>query len=368
MLGKLTKPTFNELHYLIALKILKGVGNATALKLINHFKSAKAVFQSSHSELKSTNLSSDVIRQILDFDLSLTLPIIEWSKQTNCNLLTLESPHYPPLLKEISSPPILLFTLGNLEILSTSQLAVVGSRNPTMQGLSNTQSLCQAIAEQGLTITSGLADGIDGEAHRTALAANGYTIAVTGTGLNRVYPAKHRELAHLIANKGLLISENLPDEPINPGSFPQRNRIIAGISLGTLVIEATIKSGSLITAKHALNEGREVYAVPGSIHNPQAKGCHKLIKEGAKLVESIEDIIEDLPSISRAQINRSFETINNKISSDDAEFLKFLDYDLTSIDTIVFRSQLTVEEVINKLLLLELDGWVISSAGGYLRQ
>lgn len=368
MQGKSFKSAYNELNYLISLKMLKGVGNTTALKLIKHFQNAKNVFHASKPELVKSGLSTEIVQQILSTDISLSEAIIEWSAQPNRHILTLDSPYYPPLLLQINSPPVVLFAIGKPEILLTPQIAVIGSRNPTIQGINNTNALCQAISEEGLTITSGLAMGIDGEAHRSALSANGYTIAVAGTGLNRVYPAKHRELAHLIADKGLIISENLPDDPINPGSFPQRNRIIAGMSLGTLVIEATLKSGSLITAKCAIDEGREVYAVPGSIHNPQSKGCHKLIKDGAKLVESIEDIIEDLPCITKGQTDKSIEITRQPIRDEDVTFLSFLDYDLTSIDTIVSRSQLTVEEVINKLLLLELEGWVISSTGGYIRQ
>jgi DNA processing protein len=358
----------DEIKYLLALKKVNGIGNAIAFKLIQHFHSAQSVFHANYKQLEQAGLKPVLISQILNFDFSCLEPILAWSDAPNRHIITLKSAFYPPLLSQINVPPLFLFALGNPEILLTPQIAVVGTRNPTMQGCQNAELLCRSLCEQGITITSGLASGIDGEAHRAALSSNSYTVAVTGTGLNRVFPAAHRELAHQIALTGVLISEKFPDEPIDQGSFPQRNRIIAGLSLGTLVIEATRKSGSLITAKIAMDEGREVYAVPGSIHNPQAKGCHKLIKQGAKLVESLEDIIEDLPCIAKALVNSSIATSRPQLKAEEADFLKNIDYDITPIDLIVTRSQLTVEAVTNKLLLLELAGWVINSAGGYIRQ
>ena len=358
----------NEIEFSLALKSIKGIGNVTALKLIRHFGTPKTVFEARSEQLEESGLPSKIIQRILKFDFSTIKSTIDWSEQPDKHIIDINSAFYPPLLSQINNPPLVLFVLGNPEVLLTPQIAVVGTRNPTSQGLINTNTLCHALAEQGLTITSGLASGIDGEAHKTALSAQSYTVAVTGTGLNRVYPAIHRELAHQIARHGALVSEKFPDDPIDRGSFPQRNRIIAGLSLGTLVIEAANQSGSLITARLAMEEGREVYAVPGSIHNPLTKGCHKLIKQGAKLVESLEDIIEDLPAINKGQINKSEEPLKPPLNHGEAEFLKHIDYDITPIDVIVSRSQLTVGAVTNKLLLLELAGWVINSAGGYIRQ
>ena len=355
-------------HYLLALKSINGVGIRGALKLLAHFQSAEAIFNASATKLKAAKLKPEVIEQIRHFDFADIEPILEWSEETNRAIIPLGSPYYPPLLAQIHSPPILLFTLGNPELLLSPQIAIVGSRSPTAQGLINTQLFGEAIAAQGVTVTSGLALGIDGEAHRAALAADGYTIAVTGTGLNRVYPANHRELAHQIAEKGLLVSESLPDEKHQGGSFPQRNRIIAGLSLGTLVVEAAAKSGTLITAKHSIDEGREVFAVPGPIHSPLSKGCHQLIKQGAKLTESISDIMEDLPNLGHAFIDRSEREERSPLDSKTAQFLNHIDYEVTPLDTIVMRSQLTVEAVTNKLLSLELEGWVINSVGGYIRQ
>jgi DNA processing protein len=358
----------DEIKCLLALKKVDGIGNAIAFKLIQHFQSAQSVFQANSKQLKDVGLKPALIDQITHFDFSTIDPILAWSEQPNRHIIGLNSAFYPPLLSQINSPPLFLFALGNPEILLTPQIAVVGTRNPSIQGAKNAELLCHSLCEQGITITSGLAAGIDGEAHRAALSSNSYTVAVTGTGLNRVYPPTHRELAHQIAQNGVLVSEKFPDEPVGQGSFPQRNRIIAGLSLGTLVIEAALKSGSLITAQVAMNEGREVFAVPGSIHNPQAKGCHKLIKQGAKLVESLEDIIEDLPCIAKGLIDKSEPASRPQLKPQEADFLKYVDYDITPIDLIVTRSQLTVEAVTNKLLLLELAGWVINSAGGYIRQ
>lgn len=364
----LNDSSHETLRFLLALKMIKGIGNITALKLLKAFQSPHQIFSANVKELSHAGLNSNIIQQITNFDFTCLDPVLAWESDPQRHIIDFKSPYYPALLTQINNPPIILFVMGNPEILTSPQVAIVGTRSPTPQGLESTRVLCQGLVEQGLTITSGLAMGIDGEAHRSSLKAGGYTVAVTGTGLNRVYPAKHRELAYLILEKGLLVSEKFPDEPLDGGSFPQRNRIIAGLCLGTLVVEAAQKSGSLITANHALEQGREVYAIPGSIHNPLAKGCHHLIKQGAKLVESVEDILEDLPSNAKVHINRLKEDNLCQLSKDDEAFLKCLDYEVTTLDTIVTRSQLTVEAVTNKLLELELEGWIINSVGGYIRR
>jgi DNA processing protein len=367
-----THSTQTQLDYLLALKMIKGVGNVTAFKLLDYFSSAQAIFNASVDELVGLKLKRAIIKQIKAFNFDQIEPLKDWAQSPDRHIISFDSPHYPELLSQIYNPPLLLFALGNINHIQNPQIAIVGSRNPTRQGIENTHMFCEALVEHGLTITSGLAMGIDGEAHKATLKARGITIGVTGTGLNRVYPAKHRELAHQIAEKGLLISEKFPDEPFDQGSFPQRNRIIAGLSLGTLVVEATEKSGSLITANQAVEEGREVYAIPGSIHNPLAKGCHKLIKQGAKLVESIHDVIDDLPRSQKCYGQASLELDSTleiaPISDENKLFLECLDYEAIPINTIVERSRLTVEQVTNKLLELELDGWVINSASGYSRK
>jgi len=356
----------NELRNWFALKSLEGVGDAGAHKLLNHFKSPQKIFSACKPELDSLKLKSEIQRSILNMNFDQFDPLLEWLQRPRHHCITLESSFYPPLLAETTLAPILLFAIGNIEQLLNPQIAVVGSRTPTRTGLANTQYFCQSLVANGLTITSGLALGIDGEAHRVALSEKGYTIAVMGTGLNLVYPATHRQLAHSISEQGLLISEYFPDERGSAASFPRRNRIIAGLSLGTLVVEAALKSGSLITARIAMDEGREVFAVPGNINNSLAQGCHSLIKQGAKLVEKGEDILDELPSLAAAHKIASNET-RPLLNQETAEFLKSVDFETTSMDTILERSQLPIETVTNKLLLLELDGWVINACGGYSR-
>ena len=356
-----------QLRYLFAIKQIKGVGDVNALKLFNHFGNAQTIFEATEAQLKQVGVKNTSISSINSMDFNQFDNVFEWLNKTDASVIPIHSPYYPPLLLQTSTPPLYLFTLGNYELLLSPQIAVIGSRSPTPIGSNNTQQFCKELVNQGITITSGLAQGIDGEAHRSALSNNGYTIAVSGTGLKTVFPAPHKKLAHEIADKGLIISENFPDQGVIAGCFPKRNRIIAGLSLGTLVVEAAEKSGSLITAKIALEEAREVFAIPGSIHNPLAKGCHSLIKQGAKLVEKIEDILEELPTLASAQkLATNIET-RPTLNKDSAEFLKHVDYEITSIDTILNRSQLGIESVANKLLLLELDGWIINSAGGYTR-
>lgn len=219
---------------------------------------------------------------------------LAWQKQAECHLVTLADPAYPPMLLDTADPPTLLYVRGRLQLLHTPALAIVGSRHASAQGLANARAFAATCASAGLTIVSGMALGIDGAAHEGALAAGGGTVAVVGTGVNRVYPARHGALAQRLAQHGALISEWPLDTPPRPGHFPQRNRLIAGLARGVLVVEAAAQSGSLITARLANEMGRDVFAIPGSIHSALTKGCHYLIKEGAKLVESAEEVLEDL--------------------------------------------------------------------------
>jgi len=360
---------FNELSLkqLFALRSISGVGDIGATKLLNHFKTPDAIFGASTAELKQCGVRSASVSSIQSMDFEQFSSIFEWLDQPGHQVIPIDSTYYPPLLRQTATPPLFLFAIGNVEHLLNPQIAVVGSRSPTPQGLVNTKDFCRELVLQGLTITSGLALGVDGQAHRAALENNGYTVAVTGTGLSRVYPACHKKLAHLIAENGVIVSECFPEDRVTAGNFPRRNRIIAGLTLGTLVIEAAKKSGSLITANIAMEESREVFAVPGTISNPMAQGCHALIRQGAKLVENSEDIMEELPALARAQKQATTTESRPQLNPETAEFLKFIDYQTTSVDTIALRSQLSVESVLTKLLLLELDGWVINSAGGYTR-
>ncbi len=356
-----------QLKQLFAIRKIDGVGDVGAIKLLNHFNSPSELFAASESQLKNAGLKRNTIQSIQNMNFEQFDDVFEWLQAPERQVVPFQSAYYPPLLTQTASPPLFLFALGNVEHLLNPQIAVVGSRSPTPQGVANTRDLCHSLVDQGLTITSGLALGIDGEAHRAALEARGYTLAVTGTGLSRVYPAKHRNLAHLIKDNGVIVSECFPAEKVVAGCFPRRNRIIAGLTLGTLVVEAKKKSGSLITARLAMEEAREVFAVPGSIHNPLARGCHELIRQGAKLVENVEDIMEELPALAKAHSQASQTKSRPQLNPETAEFLKFIDYETTSLDSISMRSELPIESVTNKLLLLELDGWIINTTGGYAR-
>lgn len=297
---------------------------------------------------------------------------LDWLMQADHHLVSVFDDDYPLLLKEIPGPPIALYVLGARDLLGEMQLAMVGSRNPSPAGKQTAYDFAKHLATMGLTITSGLATGIDAAAHQGALEAGGMTIAVCGTGLDVVYPARHRELAANIAQQGALLSEFPIGTKPKPYHFPRRNRIIAGLSIGTLVVEAAIKSGSLITARLASEQGREVFAVPGSIHNPLARGCHRLIRQGAKLVETAEDIIEELGQLAGVEFS-SPEAALEIIESDpilDADYQKLLavvDYETTAVDVIVMRSQLPADQVASMLLILELNSYVKKSVGGYVR-
>ena len=294
---------------------------------------------------------------------------LTWSVKSGQRILSLASPEYPPLLREIPDPPPLLFVTGDTACLQTPQLAMVGSRNPSPGGLDNAREFAGHLSGVGLTITSGLALGIDAASHRGAIDNRGRTLAVMGTGPDRIYPARHRDLARLIVDSGGVVLTEFPTgtQP-RPENFPRRNRIISGLSLGTLVVEAAPRSGSLTTARHATEQGREVFAIPGSIHNPMARGCHALIRQGAKLVESALDILEELgpiaSSLGALQQSPGTEAAPGALPEDHLQLLDYMGFDTVSVDQLAARSGLTAGAVSSMLLILELQGRVISQAGG----
>lgn len=299
---------------------------------------------------------------------------LEWLQVSGQALITHDDPRYPRALRDLADPPTWLFAIGDTDLLNLPALAVVGSRNPTGAGAEHARDFAATLARQGLVIVSGLASGIDTAAHQGALDAKGMTIAVCGTGLNRVYPARNQALARQIAESGLLISEFALGVPATPGNFPRRNRIISGLSSGTLVVEAARRSGSLITARLAMESGREVFAIPGAINNPLARGCHALIRDGAKLVESADDILaeiaDQLPESSvTAIVSESAETIAAPVLDEDYQrLLQAVDYEPTRIDSLVERTTLTADAVSSMLLILELQGLVkATTSGGYIR-
>ncbi|MDH5409096.1 MAG: DNA-processing protein DprA, partial [Gammaproteobacteria bacterium] len=285
----------------------------------------------------------------------------------NHHIICFDEPAYPALLREIADPPPVLYVQGNADALQQLQLAIVGSRNATASGLETAHAFARHLAAQGIVITSGMALGIDGASHSGALAGGGETIAVMGTGLDHVYPSRHRDLAKRIAEKGALISEFPIGTPPLAGNFPRRNRIISGLSQGVLVIEAAIRSGSLITARQALEQGRDVFAIPGSIHNPLAKGCNSLLREGAKLVETAADILEELGvegSLAQPLTVLGQHTEELSVDPEYGKLLECIGFEPTAIDAMVSRSGLTADAVCSMLLVLELHGLVENTAGG----
>lgn len=358
----------------LAIHRTPGVGPVTFQKLLAEISSPQQILD---NPWKLESVDNRIKQALQEPDWQQVEADLHWLEQPGRWILTLHDELYPPLLKEIPDPPPLLYLQGNPDLLSRWQLAMVGSRNPTAPGRQTAQDFASYLAAGGLTITSGLATGIDAAAHQGALKVDGQTIAVVGTGLDRVYPAKHRGLAHEIANTGLLVSEFPLGTPPKAENFPRRNRIISGLSLGTLIIEAALKSGSLITARMAMEQGREVFAIPGSIHNPLARGCHQLIREGAKLVETAEHIVEELGALAgvrfapdnSASSTQNTDTPDNDLPDGDYQILfEYLGFDPIHIDQLITDSGLTADAVSSMLLLLELQGQVASMAGGrYVR-
>ena len=345
----------------IALSSISGVGSQTFCLLLKAFGNPANIFEASYAQLKevvSEQIATEIKQGIDEVALSDSL---KWLSLSNNYLVTLADSHYPKALLEITDPPPFLYAKGNLALLNQPSVAIVGSRSASVQGEKNAEAFAQGLTEYGLCIVSGLALGIDGAAHRGALKANGSTIAVVGTGLDIVYPAKHRELAHQIVERGLIVSEFPLGTPSKPQNFPKRNRIISGLSLGCLVVEANLQSGSQITARLSAEQGREVFAIPGSIHSPMSKGCHQLIKQGAKLVDSLQDIVEELdlsPKDSANSLNiTEMERTNHPI-------LALMGYEPITLENIVHLSGLTVSEVSSMLMLLELEGSIAGLAGG----
>jgi DNA processing protein len=347
------------------------VGARTFLALLERFGEPRGVFDCGRGELAACGLAEETQTYLKNPDWKAVDQVFAWLQDARNHVLLLHDPAYPRLVKELSDAPPVLYVRGDPAVLSRAQLAMVGSRNPTPAGVENAHQFARHLGDVGLTITSGLALGVDAASHRGALAVQAQTIAIAGTGLDRVYPSAHRELAHEIAERGALVSEfPLGTAPVAK-NFPRRNRIISGLSLGVLVVEAAPSSGSLITARLAAEQGREVFAIPGSIHNPLARGCHALIRQGAKLVETANDVLEELRAFSAARPAAAAESAGNVAHGMDVEaanLLNHMGFDPMPVDHLVERSGLTTEAVSSMLLLLELRGYVCSTAGGqYMR-
>ena len=404
-----------ELAAWLRLSLTPGVGNLNGRKLLATFGLPQAIFEQPASALRqivSPAMASALQTIPADFEAQLQTTL-DWLQpstgaENNRFVITLGDARYPATLLNIEDPPLMLYLHGKLELIAQTApkaaanlnlyaapkpardgIAIVGSRNATPQGLANAHAFAKAFSEAGLVVVSGLALGIDGAAHEGALEACaenpqrdatkpmlGGTIAVIGTGLDRVYPKKHLALAHRIVQNGLLVSEFPLGTPPLPPNFPKRNRIISALSLGTLVVEAAVKSGSLITARMASEQGREVFAIPGSIHSPQSRGCHALIKQGAKLVESAQDVLEELrlqltppplPNSKLLQTSSENEELVQETQEGDFEpddLVKSLGYDPVSLDALVARTGWDAASLQVRLMELELDGQVARLPGG----
>ncbi|HIM54884.1 MAG TPA: DNA-protecting protein DprA [Gammaproteobacteria bacterium] len=358
-----------DLIYWLLLLKAPHLGVRTFYKALKVFETPEQVFLASRTKRKECGLFRQVTLDYIEQqDVSTVQADLDWAKAKDCHILTLVDEGYPQQLKTIADPPPVLYVRGDIACLSKPQIAIVGSRNPTPAGKQNAQQFAKALSKLGLVITSGMASGIDASAHIGALEADQLTIAVCGTGLDRIYPAKHKSLAHQISTRGALVSEfSIGTSPI-ANNFPRRNRIISGLSLGTLVVEASIKSGTMITAKLAADQGKEVFAIPSSIHNPLSQGCHQLIKQGAKLVENIEDIVEELSLDLEVPLSGNNAPIYTKdVDNTPSVLLKCLSYEAISIDEMVEKSGLSPQVITQELLLLELANRVAKVGGsGYL--
>ena len=349
-----------ELEAWLRLGLIPRLGPVKFRKLLSKFGDPDSALGASNSVLAGV-VGTGLAAAISDGpDSNLLASTLEWVSREENRLMTLADSDYPKLLLEISDPPPLLYVKGDIELLKHEALAIVGSRSATPQGVANAEAFARDLSDNRFTIVSGLALGIDAAAHRGGLSGNFSSIAVVGTGLDIVYPARNRKLAHELSQKGLMISEfPLGTRPV-AANFPRRNRLISGISRGVLVVEAAVKSGSLITARYALEQGREVFAVPGSVHSTLSKGCHGLIQQGAKLVETAADILDELgqPIVTGNASGVEVAPGNN------SELLNAMGFDPVDLDTICERSSLTAENASAILLELELNGQLARIPGG----
>jgi DNA processing protein len=340
-----------------------GVGPTTASLLLAEFGSPQAIFAAGYTRLAAV-ASPAQARALCAPPAADTSALIErtvaWLGEPGHHLLTLHDPAYPPLLANIPGPPLLLYIKGRLDLLAQPALAIIGSRNASVQGKANAERFAHALANAGLTIVSGLALGIDAAAHLGALGGAGSTIAVVGTGLDRIYPARNAELARRIADQGCIVSEYPLGTPAVPGNFPKRNRIISGLSAGVLVVEAAAESGSLITADLAAEQGREVFALPGSIHSALAKGCHKLIRKGACLVETVDDV---LGALHLSPLANPWPPESADAAIGDA-LLAALGHDAIGFDALLAQAGIDAARLNSQLLMLELNGHLERLPGG----
>jgi len=350
----------------LQLALTPGLSPATLRRLLGEFGLPENVIGAGRAQLERY-LPAAVVGNLHSADVVGAVErTLLWAQAPGHSIVTLADPDYPKLLLEIADPPALLYCRGRVELLNRPSLAVVGSRNATAQGTSNAEQFARAFSSSGLTIVSGLALGIDAAAHRGGLAAAGSTVAVLGTGIDRIYPQQNSALAASIAAQGLLVSELPLATPSLRQNFPRRNRLISGLAQGCLVVEAALASGSLITARAAAEQGREVFAVPGSIHSPLSRGCHALIKSGAKLVETAEDVLNELVAFRPQAVpaRHASPAASPALAETESPLLAHLGFDPVDLDALCARSGLPAQRVAAELLRLELDGRVAALPGG----
>lgn len=348
-----------------------GLGSGTLRRLLSELGDVEAVVRSRSSRLEALGVPPEAARHLAGADNPRLSAAMEWlASDHDRRFVAPCDAGYPDRVKQLPDPPAGLFVRGHPEVLNDPMIAVVGSRNASPGGRENAFEFARFLSRCGLGIVSGLAIGIDGRAHEGALAGGSPTVAVCGTGLDQIYPAEHRGLAESIVERGALVSEFPPGTPPRRENFPRRNRLISGLSLGVLVVEAGLRSGSLITARLASEQDREVFAIPGSIHNPMSRGCHRLIKQGAKLVESAEDVLSELRAVidlrEPTESGRPEGSSSASVDPDPEyeEFLAACGHDPFTVDQMVSRTKLTSAEVSSMLLILELQGLVESGPGG----
>lgn len=379
-----------ELAGWLRLYLTPGVGNLSARKLLATFGLPAQIFEQPElalTQVVSASQAAALLAAPPDWPALLETTWI-WLEAAPAErrVLTLGDPCYPQSLLQLDDPPLLLYAMGQPQAWvdnvlaggARHSLAIVGSRNPTPQGLGNARQFAKALAQGGLTIVSGMAMGVDGAAHEGALEVavphRMATIAVVGTGLDRVYPREHRDLAHRITQQGLIVSEYPLGTPPTAANFPRRNRILAGLSCGTLVVEAALKSGSLITARLALDQGKDVFAIPGSIHATQARGCHALIKQGAKLVESAQDVLEELAwpqaAMNAIDSGADFASAAGPVGTFPSEsaLLQAMGFEPTALDALLARTGMDTPALQGQLMQLELEGVVIRLPGGLFQR
>lgn len=351
-----------------------GLGPAASRELLQRFGEPAAIIAAGRSRLRTAGVGEEAVQALLAADVPAGVRRdLDWAAEPRHHLLDLHDPRYPSRLRQIHDPPPVLYVSGDPEVLSYPALAIVGSRHPTPAGRDTARAFARHLARRGLIVNSGLALGIDAASHEGALDGDGLTVGVAATGLDQVYPARHADLARRIAEQGALVSELPIGTRPSREAFPRRNRILAGLSVGTLVVEAALRSGSLITARCALEQGRELFAIPGSIHNPLARGCHALLRQGAKLVETADDVLEELAPLLGPLPAGPGEGPAEPAPAltEDPEYARLLaclDWEPRAIDELSTAARLPAGSVASMLLRLELEGLVRSIPGGFYQR